>query len=104
MAPGRDEVPSPQRSDLLTDLILLDRTSLEHAIDRFLEQSEALGAGLSRLGGPSYLLTGATAAAVALAASKAIPRLLARSPDDEAVLAGAGAGDYLDGFPGPAGP
>jgi hypothetical protein len=99
-ATGLVEVPSPRRSDLLTDFLPFDRTSLEHAIDRFLDQFEDLGAGRSHSRGLTNLLTEVTVVAVALAASNVALRLLGRSPEDEAALAGADVGANLDGFPG----
>src|SRR5512135_1184186 len=99
-ATGLVEVPSPRRSDLLTDFLPFDRTSLEHAIDRFLDRFEDLGAELSRSPGPTILFTEAMAVAVALLASKVALGLLGRSPDDEADWAGADAGANLAGFSG----
>ena len=47
LAAGRLEVPSPQRSDLLTDFMPLNRTSLESAIDRFLRTTHRAMTGLA---------------------------------------------------------
>jgi hypothetical protein len=98
------EVPSPQRSDLLTDLVTFDRTSLEHAIDRFLERSEDLGAGLSRLGEPSYLLAGVFAAAAAVAIARTIPGISARSAAGRGALAAVDSVETFEGFSGLSGP
>jgi hypothetical protein len=99
-ATGFVEVPPPRRSDLLTDFIPFDRTSLEHAIDRFLDRFEDLGAELTRSPGPTILFTEVMAVAVALLASKVTLGLLGRSRDDEADWAGADAGANLAGFSG----
>ena len=38
-------VPSPERSDLMTDFVPFGRVAVEQAFDRFLDQLEDLGAG-----------------------------------------------------------
>jgi hypothetical protein len=108
-AAGRLEVPSPQRSDLLTDFSPLDRTSLESAIDRFLRPFEGLGAGRSGPPGSEELVTDLVVLAVALSASKVALRSLGRHAEDRAVADGAGADvdvdvDDFSGMAGPWGP
>jgi hypothetical protein len=71
---GSEEVPSPRYSDLLTEFLPFDRSSLENAIDRFLVQVESLGADLADLGEPTSLLPTLTAAALTVLASEVVLR------------------------------
>jgi hypothetical protein len=94
------EVAALRRADLLTDFIPFDRGALEHAIDGFLTRFEDLGMGLSRLGGPTDLVTEVLAVTVALAGSTLAVQLLERSTEDEGALAGADVGANFEGYPG----
>jgi hypothetical protein len=85
---------------LITSFLPLDRASLEHTIDRFLQQFEDLDAGLGRLRGPSDLLVELLAVAVALTVWKVVPRMLGRSEDEAAERDGADLASSLDGISG----
>ena len=93
-----EAVPSPQRSDIMTDFMPFDRTAMGHSIDRFLEQLEDLGADLSWLQGPRDLVVQLVSVAVALTAWKLVPKFLGRHPDNE--LADVDDATSLDGISG----
>ena len=97
---GRLDVPSPQKSNLLTDFKPFGRSSLEHAIDRFLHRFEDLGPGLSGFGRPSYLLAEVLAVTVAVLASEVVIGVLGRPSGDEAAAAEADVAVRTDGFAG----
>jgi hypothetical protein len=75
---------TPSKPDLLTDFLPYDRASLEDAIDRFLDRvggntdTNAQGAG-----GPSELVTGVVALAVAATASKGVLKVITPVRRDE---------------------
>jgi hypothetical protein len=94
------EVPSPQRSSLLTNFGAFDRASLERAIDQFLRQFDVLGSDSGPHQGPSDVLVELLAVAVALTAWKMIPRMLGSSRKDEAGLEGVDVASSLDGLSG----
>jgi len=76
---GAVKMPLPRFSDLLTEFLPFDRSSLENAIDRFLDRFEGLGAGLTDLREPTNLVPAVAATALtALAAEVALRRLRAR--------------------------
>jgi hypothetical protein len=79
-------VLSSRPSDLLTDFKPFEKGSLEAAIDRFLDKFDDLGTEMTRLRGPTDLLTEIMAVAVALTAAKVGLRLFWRPRDDEADL------------------
>jgi hypothetical protein len=94
------EVPAPQRSDLITDFRPFDRAAVEQAIDRFLQQFEDLGVGLSRFQGPTDVLVELLAVAVALTAWKVVPKMLGRSREEDAELVAVDVATSLDGISG----
>jgi hypothetical protein len=101
---SRHDRLSPQRSDLLTDLRLFDRTSLEHAIDEFLQQSESLEARLSWMSAPAYLLTEIVGVAFAVTGAKVVIKMLGRSAHEDAASTRTDDDDSFDRFSGFLGP
>jgi hypothetical protein len=69
-----EAMPSPRNSDLLTDFLPFDRSSLEEAIDRFLDSFEGLGAELAEWPSLAGLVPAATAIVLASLASTAARR------------------------------
>ncbi|MBV8382810.1 MAG: hypothetical protein JOZ63_09390 [Planctomycetaceae bacterium] len=93
-------VPSPQKSNLITDFKPFDRSSLEHAIDRFLHHFEDLGPGLSGFGRPSYLLAEVLAVTVAVLASEVVIGVLGRPSGVDAAAAEVDVAATPEGFAG----
>jgi hypothetical protein len=61
--------PLPQYSDLLVEFLPFDRSTLENAIDRFLNRFENLGAELTELSEPSGAVPVVVATALAAVAA-----------------------------------
>jgi hypothetical protein len=90
-------VPSPQRSDLIMDFMPFDQAAVGQTIDRFLQQLEDLGAGLSWIQGPTDVIVELLAVAVALTAWKVVSKILGHSPDEDD-LGASGDGTSLEGI------
>ncbi len=95
-------IPSPQRSDLIMDFMPFDQAAVGQTIDRFLQQLEDLGAGLSWLQGPMDVLVELLAVAVALTTWKLVPKILGHSRDDDdlGALDDATSLEGISGLPG----
>jgi hypothetical protein len=69
-----NEIREPQTGNLLVNFLPLDRTSLEKAIDRFLDRFEGITSELAELEGSTDLLPMVTAFTIAAVATEAIRR------------------------------
>ena len=76
------EVPDPQVADLITGFLPFGRSSLENAIDRFLDPFDDLGAALPDWQSPMSLVPASLAVAVTVLALDVAVRLR-RSPGEE---------------------
>jgi hypothetical protein len=89
----------PRYSDLLVEFLPFDRSSLENAIDRFLEGFETLGTELSDMSEPAGLVPALVGTALtAVAAGFTLRQLLARHEDRRS--SAEEAEDDLAGFAG----
>jgi hypothetical protein len=79
------------------DFMPFDQAAVGQTIDRFLQQLEDLGAGLSWLQGPTDVVVELLAVAVALTAWKVVPKILGHSPDEDE-LGASGDATSLEGI------